>query len=264
MSKELGHPEAVTVLAIDLKLPQGGASTIASREAFARLLGGALAQACTLQPAMRQDAEPAYTAVVLESGQTLAILRRLLSIQAEFAQDHPDTVVRFVVHHGLVFAAPGSQPKNYLGSGVRSAHSHLNRLPTPLQRAATDEFVVATQHWDVCPIHFGPLEGDVDQPSAEPLPKMGLMRFTLASESTEEQFQSGAKEDALKRFLSELLASYLGPFAEILVDAAQRSALSPASLVDEVSREIGDLPARIRFKEEAMDFLAKQQDVQSA
>lgn len=263
MSKELGHPEVVTIVAIDLKSREGSTSSPGSREAFARLLSGALPQVCALQSEGRQGAEPAYTAVVTGADQTLALLRRLINLQAEFGLAYPGSVLRLVAHHGLVFTAPGNQSKPYLGSGVRSAHSHLNRLPELLQHAVTEEFVSATQLWDACPIHFEPLE-DAEQSPATSSPPPGMMRFTLASEGVAKPEPGTNDADELKRFLTELLTSYLGPFAEILVDAAHRSGLSPASLVDEISREISDLPARVRFMEEAMDFLTHQQEAQPA
>lgn len=263
MSQQLGHPEAVTVFAIDLISRQGGGSAPASQKAFGRLLADAVALDCTLQLASRQDGRPAFTVVEPESKHDLATLRRLLGFQAEFAAAYPDSMVRFVVHHGLVFAAPGSQGQNYLGSGVRSAHSHLNRLPESLHYAVTEEFVSATQLWDACPLHFEPLMEAEPTPSASsPLP--GMMRFTLTSEGVAKSEPGTNADDELKRFLSESLATYLGPFAEVLVDVANRSGLSPASLVDEVSREISDLPARVRFREDAMAFLAHRRDVQPA
>lgn len=263
MSKELGHPEVVTIVAINLKPRQGGTASPGSREAFARLLSGELAQACALQSEGRQGAEPAYTAVVTGADQTLAILQLLINLQAEFGLAYPGSVLRFVAHHGLVFTAPGNQSKSYLGSGVRSAHSHLNRLPESLQYAVTEEFVSATRLWDACPMHFEPLKG-AEPSAAMSSPPPGMMRFTLASEGVAKPKSGTHDDDELKRFLTQLLTSYLGPFAEILVDAAHRSGLSPASLVDEISREISDLPARVRFREEAMDFLTHQQEAQPA
>jgi hypothetical protein len=263
MSKELGHPEVVTIVAIDLKPRQGSTSSPGSRAAFARLLSVELAQACVLQSESRQGAEPASTAVVTGADQTLAILHRLTNLQAEFGLAFPGSALRFVAHHGLVFTAPGNQSKSYLGSGVRSAHSHLNRLPESLQRAVTEEFVSATQLWDDCPLHFEPLLDAEQAPATSSLPP-GLMRFSLASECVAKPEPAMNDDLELKRYLTESLTTYLGPFAEILVDAAHRSGLSATSLVDEVSREISDLPARVRFRDEAMNFLAHQREAQPA
>jgi hypothetical protein len=251
MAQQLGQPEAVTVIAIDLKPPRGGVSPLDSRETFARLLAGTVAQACLVQPAIRPDGELAYTAIVPDTGQTLAVLRRLVSIQTDFRYQHPDTAARFVVHHGLVFAAQTTGSKSYLGSAVRSAHSQLQRLPPQVDSAATAEFALITETWKSCPLQF--------QPLADAQSGLSLLTFALAAgdktETAPATADSALVDAALRLFLIERLAAYLGPFAEVLVDAAQRSARSRDNLIEEVSREINDLPTRECFKAEAMAFL---------
>lgn len=244
--QQLSHPESVTVIAVELKSP-GGVSSEDSRETFTRLLGGSVALSCVVQPAPKADGELAYSAVVPDSGQCLAVLRRVESIQEEFKRQHPDIAMRYIAHHGLAFTVPptgSNSGHSYIGSALRSAHSHLFRLPRPFVRAATSEFVAATRSWQSCPIRFHPLPGE----SAS----QGLMSFDLESA---EVLTEPAADAALKQFLVQRLAAYLGPFAEILVEAAQRSANSPINLIKEVAHEISDIPTRERFTADAMDFL---------
>ena len=249
MAQQLGGPEARTVIAIDLKPRAGGVSSEASQADFAGLLGGTVAQACMVQPALRPDGELAYTAIVPETGQTLSVLRRLLSIQNEFRQKHPEIAARFVVHHGLIFAAPTAGNRQFLGSAVRSAHSHLQRLPEPLECAVTQDFAAVTEAWDNCPISF-----HVESAGGG---NHDLLTFALPTEHWADTVED-TQDVALQQYLVESLAAYLGPFAEILVESAQRSARSPFSLIEEVSHEINDMPARERFKVDAMNYLAKR------
>lgn len=245
--QQLSHPETVTVIAVELKPIAGGVSSADSRETFTRLLGGAVALVCAVQPAPRTDGELAFTVVLPDTGQCLAVLRRIESIQDEFKRQYPDIAARCIVHHGLAFAVPqtgGNSGHSYIGSALRSAHSQLYRLPPSFERAATSEFVAATRNWQSCPITFHPLPGE---PASQ-----GLMSFDLESA---EVLTEPTADAALKQFLVQRLAAYLGPFAEVLVEAAQRSANSPINLIKEVAHEISDIPTRERFTADAMDFL---------
>jgi hypothetical protein len=253
MVQQLGHPEDVTVIALDLKPLLGGVSSVDSRDTFARLLGGAVAHACVVQAVARPDGELAYTAVVPVTGQTLTLMRRLLNVQEDFKRAHPDTFARFVVHHGLVFAAQGEGGKSYVGSAMRSAQSHLLRMPGNLDCAATSDFVSATATWKTCSIQFQPLS---DAPEIKDLLTFSLVSDDVSeTQNAKDARKSMAKDPALRRFLVEHLAAYLGPFAEVLVDSAQRSSTSRTNLIEELSREIDDIPTRERFKAEAMDYL---------
>lgn len=254
MAQQLGRPEAVTVIAIELKPLRGGVSDADSREAFARLLGGTIALACSLQPAPRPDGELAFTAVVPDTGQTVSVLRRMASIQAEFKPQYPEIAARFVVHHGLAFVSPQAGTKAYLGSALRSAHSQLQRLPMPYDSAATPDFIKATESWQACPLTFQPIP-DLQTDSS-------LMTFSLVDADTPQVVNTVAGtvfDIALRNFLVQRLAAYVGPFAEVLVDAAQRSAKSHANLIKEVAHEIDDMPTRQRFEADAMAYLAAHQ-----
>lgn len=100
MTEPLGAPQSATVIAISLQ-----ARGDLARRRFTDLLSGVLAHSCHIQPATGQNNELAYTAIVPDSTQTLSLLRRLLSLQAEFGRIHPDCAARFMVHHGVIFPA---------------------------------------------------------------------------------------------------------------------------------------------------------------
>lgn len=240
----LAAPRPATVLAIGLSPRQGVLQTGRDvRAGFTTLISGALGHNCHLQAASAINEEFALTAIVPESAQTLALLRRVQSVQEEFMRNHPDTLVRFIVHHGIVFQAANG----HAGSAVRSAHSRLARLPRNALHAATIDFVAYTETWPSRSIAFEDLAG-VPESS-------GLVNFTMNVQTTAKRTAAASQQASLLAFLTNRLAVHLGPFAEVLVSAAQRSSATPNQLIEELSREIDEPAARQVFLAEANDYL---------
>lgn len=237
-------PRPATVLAIGLTPRQGVLQTGRDvRSDFTTLISGALGHNCHLQAASGINEEFALTAIVPESAQTLALLRRIQSVQEEFMRNHPDTLVRLIVHHGIVFLTASG----HAGSAVRSAHSRLARLPRHILQAATLDFVAYTETWPSRSISFEDLHGVPD--STE------LVNFSMNVQTTSKRTVATTQQAPLLAFLTTRLAAHLGPFAEVLVSAAQRSSATPNQLIEELSREIDDLAARQNFLAEANDYL---------
>ena len=250
MAAALGSPQPATVIAIGLSsLVAGKQSPPAARVTFANLLGTALANNCHIQPAAGPDEELAFTAIVPDNSQTLSLLRRLQSIQAEFHQIHPTVAARFVVHYGIVFPSA----KGYIGSALRSAQSRLLRLPKATTSAATEDFAAHTKTWLAHPISFQKLTGANDD--------NGLLAFAMDNQAnittpaTLTDPTTASAPATLIAYLTTRLANHLGPIAEILVDAAQRSSTSPSQLITELASEIDDLKARNDFHSDAHAFL---------
>lgn len=241
MAETLGSPRAATVIAIGLKAgAEHPLTPSATRMIISNLLAGALAGSCLLQSASGPDEQAAFTAILPDDSQVVALIRRLQGVQVEFHDTHHDITVHYVIHHGVVF--PG--PKGYIGSAMRSAHSRLARLPAHIPSAATNDFAAFTETWTNRPIVFG----DYDE-----LPlSLGLLAFRL----TETGAAGAASLDqaALLAFLTSRLADYLGPFAEVLVDAARRSSSNTNQLIEDLAREIDDPTARKAFLADAQTF----------
>jgi len=244
MTKVLGSPRATTVIAIGLKVGADHPLTpSATRMIISNLLAGALANSCYLQSASGQDEPAAFTAVVADDSQVLALIRRLQGVQAEFHDTHHDITVHYVIHHGVVF--PG--PKGYIGSAMRSAHSRLARLPAGIPSAATTDFAAFTETWTTRPIIFR----DYDE-----LPlSLGLLAFSLTDATAAGAVRS-LDQTTLLTYLTSRLADYLGPFAEVLVDAARRSSSNTNQLIEDLAREIDDPQARLAFQSDVQEFLA--------
>lgn len=231
------HPHPATVIALGVNTADQ-----AARARFTELLGGTLAHTCTLQPASHRDNELSYTAIVPDSTQTLSLLRRLLSIQQEFHQQYPAGAFRFLVHHGLVFLADGQ----FVGAILRSAQSRLSRLPAGIRQAATSEFADYVATWSVHPVTFSKLPSASEQP--------GLLDFSLHLSPDAEPADGSAQAEAFLRHLTKCLATHLGPFAEVIVDAARRSSASPQQMIEELASEIADATAREKFRSDAREF----------
>lgn len=237
MTEQLGAPQPATVIAISLQ----ARGDLAKRR-FIDLLGTVLAHACHIQPAAGQNGDLSYTAIVPDHTQTLSLLRRLLSLQTEFAQIHPDCAARFVVHHGVIFPAA----RNFLGAALRSAHSRLARLPPNVPSAATVDFADYVATWSTRPLIFSPLY--IDQATT------GLLAFSILSNSTTETPPTKVHHEDFLRHLTTCLADHLGPFAEVLVDAAIRSSTSTQQLIDELASEINTPKAREKFRNDALNY----------
>lgn len=247
MTESLGAPHPATVIAIGLQTRLDDSPSLpATRRIFTNLLGGTLAHNCHIQPASGPAEELAFTAIVPDTTQALSLIRRLLSIQDEFQKTHPDTSARFVVHHGIVFPSA----KGYIGSALRSAHSRLIRMPRSTANAATNEFSAYTKTWAAHPIVFWEL--------AEAHETLGLFSFELLHQTEPPAAGNTASDEALQNYLTGRLAEHLGPFAEVLVDAAKRSSASPLQLIEELASEIDDAQAREKFRRDAKDFFANR------
>ena len=245
-SQQLGRQQSFIVIAIELTARAGGPAAEDSRQAFASLLGAGVAHACTLQPAERHNGAWACTALIPNTGQTLALLRRMEDILADFRPLHPDAYARFVIHYGLAFATQPGNKKNYIGSAVRAAHSHLKRLPQEYERAASGEFAVLANTWSSDSIQFNELPA--------PLADLGLFNFSL--NRGERQYKPEEEvEAAMHAHLEKLLASHIGPFAQVLVESARRSSKSLDDFIVEVAREIDEKSVRTRVKDEARAYL---------
>ncbi len=242
----LGRQQSFIVIAIELNAHGGGAAKEESRQAFAGLLGAGVAHACSLQPAERHNGGWACTALIPDTGQTLALLRRMEDILADFHPQHPDAHARFVVHYGLAFATQPGNRRTYIGSAVRAAHSHLKRLPLEYDRAASGEFAVLAKAWSSDSIQF------IDLPI--PLAELGLFGFNL-NRGEQGERSDGVIAAALRAHLEERLATHIGPFAQILVESAQRSSKSLDDFIVEVVREIDEKVVRTRVKDEARAYL---------
>jgi hypothetical protein len=245
-SLPLGRQQSFIVIAIELNAHGGGAASEESRRDFAGLLGAGVAHACSLQTAERHDGGWACTALIPDTGQTLALLRRMEDILADFRRRHPDAHARFVVHYGLAFATQPGNKRTYIGSAVRAAHSHLKRLPPAYDRAASGEFSALAKAWSSGSIEF------TDLPL--PLAELGLFGFNL--KRGEQRDRSDPEiAAALRNHLAESLATHIGPFAQILVESAQRSSKSLDDFIVEVAREIDEKAVRARVKDEARAYL---------
>jgi len=243
----LGKAQSFIVIAIELRARDGGAASETGRQDFAALLGSALAHACTLQPCDRHDESWACTALIPDTGQTLALLRRLEKVLETFRARHPGDLARFLVHYGLAFASRPGQSKIYFGSALRAAHSHLGRLPTELERGATTEFLLVARSWRRTTVHFQEL------PPAQQ--HLGLHPFTLDRPPQENPPIHLGREAALHDFLASRLATHMGPFAQVLVDSARMSAKTLEDFIEETAREIDDREVRRGFRHEALNYL---------
>lgn len=239
MHESLGSLQSATVIAIELHAGNGPA-----RQHFTELLGGTLAHTCHIQPAGSRENELAFTAVVPDHAQTLSLLRRLISVQEEFRQKHPECTLRFVVHHGPVFPSAES----FVGAALRSAHSRLGRLPLSITQAATSEFADYAATWTAHPVIFDKLA------LANEIP--GLLHFTILSGNSPKKGEQPASDEAFLRHLTKSLATHLGPFAEVIVAAAQRSSASPRQMIEELASEITDAAAREKFRSDAVQFIS--------
>ena len=237
MTEQLGAPQPATVIAISMH-----ARSDLARRHFTDLLGSVMAHACHIQPATGQSGELAYTAIIPDNAQTLSMLRRLLSLQTEFAQSHPDCTTRFIIHHGLIFPSAA----RFLGAALRSAHSRLARLPANIRSAATVDFAEHVDTWPSKPITFSPLYTD----SAT----VGLMAFSIQPNPDTEKPASLVHEVAFLRHLTTCLANHIGPFAEVIVDAARRSSTGNVQLIEELANEIEAPKAREKFRSDALAF----------
>lgn len=246
-TKQLGTPQSFIVIAIELQSRSGGPASDASRAVFAGLLGSGLAHACTLQAASRPDGSWASTALIPDTGQTLALLRRLENVQQDFHARQADDHARFLVHYGLAFATRPGHEKSYIGSAIRAAHTHLARLPAGMERGASTEFLLLAQSWRSGTIHF--------QELPPPHQHLGLHGFSLEWGAKEDRPAEQDCEAALHDYLAAQLAGHMGPFAQVLVDSARMSAKSLEDFIEETSREIDDLAVRLRFKRDALAFL---------
>lgn len=151
MAETLGSPRAAIVIAIGLKIgAEHPLTPSATRMIFSNLLAGALANNCQLQSASGPEEPAAFTAILSDDSQVLALVRRLQGMQAEFHDTHHDITAHYVIHHGIVF--PG--PRGFIGSAMRSAHSRLARLPVHIPSAATNDFAAFTETWASRPIIF--------------------------------------------------------------------------------------------------------------
>jgi len=243
VAETLGLPRAATVIAIGLKVgAEHPLTPAATRLVIANLLAGALTNSCHLQSASGAEEPAAFTAILPDDSQVLALIRRLQSVQAEFHETHHDVTVHYVIHHGVVF--PG--PKGYIGSAMRSAHSRLARLPADIPCAATIDFAAFTETWASRPIVFR----DYDE-----LPlNLGLLAYSLTDAMIAGAGRS-LDQAALLTYLTSRLADYLGPFAEVLVDAARRSSSNTNQLIEDLAREIDDPHARHAFQSDVRAFL---------
>lgn len=243
MAETLGLPRAATVVAIGLKIgAEHPLTPAATRMVIANLLAGTLTNNCHLQSASLPDEPAAFTAILPDDSQVLALIRRLQGVQAEFHHTHHDVTVHYVIHHGVVFLGP----KGYIGSAMRSAHSRLARLPADIPSAATTDFAAFTETWTTCPIVFE----DYDE-----LPlNLGLLAFSL-TDATAAGATRTLDQATLLTYLTSRLADYIGPFAEVLVDAARRSSSNTNQLIEDLAREIDDPQARQAFQSDAQAFL---------
>jgi len=242
MAETLGSPRAATVIAIGLKVgAEHPLTPSATRMIISNLLAEALASSCHLQSAPAPDEQTAFTVFLPDETQVPALIGRLQGVQAEFHDTHHDATVHFVVHHGVVF--PG--PRGYIGSAMRSAHSRLLRLPVQIPSAATTDFAAFTETWATRPILFR----DYDE-----LPlSLGLLAFSL-SEANAAGSTRSLDQASLIAYLTNRLADHLGPFAEVLVDAAQRSSSDTNQLIENLAREIDDPQARRAFLSDARAY----------
>jgi len=240
VTEQLGAPQSATVIAISLN-----ARGDLARSRFTDLLSSVLAHACHIQPATGQNNELAYTAIVPDSTQILSLLRRLLSLQAEFGRIHPDCAARFMVHHGIIFPSAN----NFLGAALRSAHSRLARLPANIPSAATEDFANYAATWASSPVIFSKLFTGNATPT--------LLAFSIVPSSTKVKTASRAHDEALLHHLTNCLASHIGPFAEVLVDAAKRSSTSTDQLIEELASEISTPNAREKFRSDALAYATK-------
>lgn len=241
----IGTPRPYIVIAIELRATDGVAVSEAAKAHLNSLLSSGLGLACTLQLFPRLDGVVASTALFTHTGQTLALLRRIDAIQDAMRQEHQGHRVRYLVHYGMAFTSrPGS---GYMGSGIRAAHSRLGRLPSELERGASSEFRLLADSWNTGGIHFH------DLPT--PLQQEEVHGFHLDSNDWDAASRRSASQQVLVGYLTTQLAAHMGPIAQVLVENASHLARSPTNLIEETAREIDDLHARARFRQDALDYL---------
>lgn len=243
MSVALGAPKPATVIAINLSGLSGRPVALAARQQLTELIGSSLANSCHIQPAASLGDNLDLSLILPDSSQVLSILRRVLGVQADLHQMHPESPVRFIVHHGLVFPSNHS----HVGSSLRQAHGKLGRLPQAIRHAATTDFSNFAETWSAHHIIFDRFpEATIDP---------GLLSFTLTSTAPARAAANRQIDEALLQHLTNSLATHLGPFASVIVDAAQRASTNGQQLIDELCHEIEDPLARARFRSDAQDFL---------
>lgn len=199
--------------------------------------------------------EPSFEGSLLLSGvvpdqaQSLAPLRRMQAIQAQFHRQQAHLQVRYVVHYGLVFQSPSGA----IGSALRSAHSRLQRLPAQVDVAATTDFLAFAQTWPGQAIQFDNI------PDVAPDSGFQAFSFSATPKAIIKPAPKPAPEpaaSALRHFLSAQLTEHLGPFAEVLVASAEQTCSSPLQLIVTLSHEIDNPKAREVFLERARQFLS--------
>ena len=239
MSDSLNTPQPATVFALSLDRLRGTESWGSLEKAFSGRLGATVAGICSIAK-LPDEENPSYLAVVIDgTAQALAPLRRLLALQQDFAQSHPDCRVRLLAHHGLVFASSGG----FLGSAVRAARRRLGQIPAECTAAASEEFVAYAMAWKGAPVVFPPLEA-----------VRGLYAVAFTTPQGTGEGSAASLENLAPRFKS-LLAVHLGPFAEVLTDAALRTARSPHQLIEELAAEIDREADRQIFRTQAQALL---------
>lgn len=239
MDTPLGGPAPATVVAINLQSTRPGRSLEqVARQTFTQLISAALAHSCHIQPADSQNGEMNLALIIPDTSQALTILRRLFGVQTDINVRHPESSARFIVHHGIVFPSNNA----YIGSSLRHAHAKLGRLPSPIDHAATSDFVSFTKPWAAHHISFAPFaEAGVDP---------ALLNFSLASPAAPKEAGRPPIDAAFVRHLSHCLATHMGPFASVMVEAAQRTSHTSQQLLEELANEIDDPQAKANFIDE--------------
>ncbi len=242
----IAPPQAASVIAVSLgSRLTSKAPPRASREIFVMQIGSTLVQSCHIQAATAAEGNLSLTIIVPETTQILSLLRRIESVRYKFERNLPGLITRLVVHHGIVF--PTKQGP--MGAVLRAAHARLQsltKLPGEIQTVATGAFVAYTRSWpgQTPDLHFA-ARSCTEQYDIYPF-SLTTAQPASAAESSPENWTS---------YLTERLAEHLGPFAQVLVDSANRSSRTPEQLAREVASEIDEAPVRERFLSDALNHL---------
>lgn len=244
MVDPLGAALSATVIALDASASFGTPGLRSSQQALAKLLAGTFGTQCQLHGAASgqaaSQAKIAFTLVILQEDQAHSTLRRLQNLLADIHQAHTALIVRHIAHHGIVFPSNSG----YLGSAIRIAHTRLARLLPGQTQAATPDFAQFAQHQPGNDLNFAPLHGAKDE------------LLSYRHEQAQQVAATSPKFDqaAFLQHLTACLARQIGPFAQVMVDTAQRNSHTPEQLIGELAREIDNAESLRQFNEEARSF----------
>ncbi len=248
----LSPPRPATVLAIQVRRrPLADAVAPGVLDTVVDQLAAVLGSDCLIQRESPTFDGVVLSGVVPDQAQALAPLRRMQAVQAELHQQQPDLHIRYVVHYGLVFQSANG----VIGSALRSAHSRLQRLPSHVDTAATQDFLAFAATWPGQAIQFDNLPNVAEDSGFQ------AFSFSAQPKSAPAPAQAPAPGTAddpspLRQFLCAQLTEHLGPFAEVLVATAESKCSTPLQLIVSLSHEIDNPRAREVFLEKAREYLS--------